>query len=87
MVFAGAYPGFGNLVLIKHGDGWVTDYGHLATISVRMKDQITQGQSIGSVGQSGGADRAQLHFEVRYAPNRNIKARAVDPALVLPTGP
>lgn len=85
VVYAGnAVPGYGNLVLIKHSDGWVTAYGHLDTVSVRMRDRVTQGQQIGTVGQTGGVDRPQLHFEIRYAPSTRDKARPVDPNLVLP---
>jgi murein DD-endopeptidase MepM/ murein hydrolase activator NlpD len=85
VVYAGnAVQGFGNLVLIKHDGGWVTAYAHLANISVKMRQQVTQGQEIGMVGQSGGVDRPQLHFEVRYAPTPSDKARPIDPMLVLP---
>ena len=75
---------YGNLVLIKHVGGWVTAYAHLASIEVKMRQQVTQGQEIGLVGQSGGVDRPQLHFEIRYAPTPKDKARPIDPMLVLP---
>jgi murein DD-endopeptidase MepM/ murein hydrolase activator NlpD len=85
VVYAGdQVPGFGNLVLIKHADGWVTAYGHLARVEVRMQQKVTQGQQIGEVGTSGGVTEPQLHFEVRYAPNPQERARPVDPQLVLP---
>lgn len=85
VVYAGnAIPGYGNLILMKHADGWVTAYGHLDSIKVRMRDRVEQGQEIGAVGDSGGAGEPQLHFEVRYAPTPTDKARPVDPALVLP---
>jgi murein DD-endopeptidase MepM/ murein hydrolase activator NlpD len=85
VVYAGnAVQGFGNLVLIKHPGGWVTAYAHLASIEVKMRQSVTQGQEIGLVGQSGGVDRPQLHFEIRYAPTPKDKARPVDPMLVLP---
>jgi murein DD-endopeptidase MepM/ murein hydrolase activator NlpD len=85
VVYAGnAVPGFGNLVLIKHSDGWVTAYAHLDNVSVAMRQQVTQGQSVGSVGMSGGLTEPELHFEVRYAPTAQDKARPVDPVLVLP---
>jgi len=77
-------PGFGNLVLVKHADGWVTAYAHLDRLSVQMRQTVTQGQEIGQVGLSGGVTEPQLHFEVRYAPNPADKAKPVDPALVLP---
>jgi murein DD-endopeptidase MepM/ murein hydrolase activator NlpD len=85
VVYAGnAVQGFGNLVLIKHAGGWVTAYAHLASIEVKMRQMVMQGQEIGLVGQSGGVDRPQLHFEIRYAPTPSDKARPVDPMLVLP---
>jgi murein DD-endopeptidase MepM/ murein hydrolase activator NlpD len=76
-------PGFGNLVLIKHADGWVTAYGHLAKIDVKMRQQVGRGAVIGQVGQSGGVDRPQLHFEMRYATSPAEKARPMDPLPLL----
>jgi murein DD-endopeptidase MepM/ murein hydrolase activator NlpD len=85
VVYAGnSVPGFGNLVLIRHEGGWVTAYAHLANIDVKMRQTVAQGQQIGEVGQTGGVDQPQLHFEVRYAPNIKDKARPIDPLLVLP---
>jgi len=57
--------GYGNLVLIQHGDGLVTAYAHAASLSVKKGDQVTAGQTIGTVGQTGAVDAPQLHFEVR----------------------
>jgi len=85
VVYAGnQVPGFGNLVLVKHADGWVTAYAHLSTTDVKMRQQVAQGATLGSVGQTGGVSEPQLHFEVRYAPTPKDKARPVDPGLVLP---
>ena len=85
VVYAGdQVPGFGNLVLIKHSDGWVTAYGHLSRVDVKMQQKITQGQQIGQAGSTGGVTEPQLHFEVRYAPTPQDRARPVDPKLVLP---
>jgi LysM repeat protein len=85
IVYAGdQVPGFGNLVLIKHADGWVTAYGHLSRIEVKMQQKVTQGQEIGLAGSTGGVATPQLHFEVRYAPSPMERARPVDPKLVLP---
>jgi murein DD-endopeptidase MepM/ murein hydrolase activator NlpD len=86
VVYAGdQVPGFGNLVLIKHADGWVTAYAHLDTIDVQMRQQVSQGQAVGTVGASGGVTAPELHFEVRYAPNPEDKAKPVDPIVVLPS--
>uniref|UniRef100_UPI002FDAEB73 murein hydrolase activator EnvC family protein n=1 Tax=Phenylobacterium sp. TaxID=1871053 RepID=UPI002FDAEB73 len=85
VVYAGdQVPGFGNLVLIKHADGWVTAYGHLSRIDVKMQDKISQGQQIGQAGSTGEVTEPQLHFEVRYAPTPQDRARPIDPMLVLP---
>ena len=85
VVYAGnQVPGFGNLVLVKHADGWVTAYAHLDRASVQMRQTVMQGQEIGSVGTSGGAPEPELHFEVRYAAAPTDKARPIDPLLVLP---
>jgi len=85
VVYAGdQVPGFGNLVLIKHADGWSTAYAHLGRIDVKMQQKITQGQQIGQAGTTGGVGEPQLHFEVRYAANPAERAGPVDPKLVLP---
>ena len=85
VVYAGdQVPGFGNLVLVKHADGWVTAYGHLARSDVKMQQKVVQGQQLGTVGQTGGVAEPQLHFEVRYAPTPADRARPIDPTLVLP---
>jgi len=85
VVYAGdQVPGFGNLVLIKHADGWVTAYGHLGRVNVRMQQKVTQGQEIGQAGSTGGVSEPQLHFEVRYAPTPQERAKPIDPSLVLP---
>lgn len=85
VVYAGdQVPGFGNLVLIKHADGWVTAYGHLSGVDVRMQQRVAQGQQIGEAGMSGGVSEPQLHFEIRYAPSAQERAKPINPALVLP---
>jgi murein DD-endopeptidase MepM/ murein hydrolase activator NlpD len=87
VVYAGdQIPGFGNLVLLQHADGWVTAYAHLQHMSVQMRQTVTQGQEIGQVGTTGGLAEPQLHFEVRYKASAGEKAKPVDPQLVLPTG-
>ena len=56
---------FGNLVLIKHSDGWITAYAHLGEISVAEGDLVRRGALVGTVGQSGKVASPQLHFELR----------------------
>jgi murein DD-endopeptidase MepM/ murein hydrolase activator NlpD len=57
--------GFGNLLLIKHADGWTTAYAHNEKLLVGRGDQVKQGQVIAVVGRTGNVDSPQLHFEVR----------------------
>jgi murein DD-endopeptidase MepM/ murein hydrolase activator NlpD len=70
--------GLGNLVLISHPGGYVTAYAHLDRSSVAKGAAVKKGQSIGTVGQTGGVTQPQLHFEIRQ---RN---KPVDPATLLP---
>jgi murein DD-endopeptidase MepM/ murein hydrolase activator NlpD len=57
--------GYGNLILIKHPDGWISAYAHLDEILVKVGDNVTGGQIIAKVGNSGGVSEPQLHFELR----------------------
>jgi murein DD-endopeptidase MepM/ murein hydrolase activator NlpD len=57
--------GFGNLILVKHADNWITAYAHLQTILVERGQQVSRGEPIGRVGSSGGVPKPQLHFETR----------------------
>ncbi len=57
--------GLGGLVIVKHGDGWTTVYGHADKILVQRGQSVRQGQSIALSGQTGFADRPELHFEMR----------------------
>jgi murein DD-endopeptidase MepM/ murein hydrolase activator NlpD len=85
VVYAGnQVPGFGDLVLVKHSDGWVTAYAHLDKISVQMRQMVMQGQELGQVGTTGGVTEPQLHFEIRYAASPADKAKPLDPLLLLP---
>ncbi len=85
VVYAGnTIPGFGNLVVIKHSGGWTSLYGNLGKIAVKIRGEVAQGQELGVAGLSGSVDRPQVHFEVRYAPTPQEKARPVDPQGVLP---
>ncbi len=69
--------GYGNLLLVKHQDGFVTAYAHNDVILVQKGQPVRQGQIIAKVGQSGAAQEPQLHFEIR----QNLKA--VDPIAML----
>ena len=85
VVYAGnSVPGFGNLVVIKHADGWTSLYGNLGKMSVKIRASVAQGDVLGLAGQTGAVDRPQVHFEVRHASSPQEKARPVDPVGVLP---
>jgi murein DD-endopeptidase MepM/ murein hydrolase activator NlpD len=64
VVRAGAAEGYGNAVLIDHGDGYLTHYGHLATITVRVGQRVAAGEQIGTEGSTGHSTGPHLHFEV-----------------------
>jgi murein DD-endopeptidase MepM/ murein hydrolase activator NlpD len=57
--------GYGNLVLVKHPNGYVTAYAHAKELLVKRGDKIKRGDVIAKSGQSGNVDAPQLHFEVR----------------------
>ncbi len=66
VVYAGSrLKGFGQMLLIKHADGWLTAYAHNSEILVAQGDIVLRGQPVARAGQSGNVDRPQLHFEVR----------------------
>lgn len=69
--------GFGNLLLIKHADGYVTAYAHNDTMLVKKGDQVRKGQVIAKVGQTGAVTTPQLHFEIRQ------ELQTMDPVALL----
>ncbi|WP_310620391.1 peptidoglycan DD-metalloendopeptidase family protein [Flexibacterium corallicola] len=79
IVYAGnELKGFGNLILIRHADGWVSAYAHNKDLSVRRGDIVKRGQVIATTGATGSVTQPQLHFELRK------DNRPVDPMLHLP---
>lgn len=66
VVYAGwSGGGYGNMVMIDHGDGYQTLYAHMSAITVACGQSIGQGQTIGYSGSTGNSTGAHLHFEVR----------------------
>lgn len=67
VVYAGGISGgYGNMVMIDHGNGYATLYAHLSAISVRCGQSVYQGGAIGAAGSTGNSTGPHLHFEVRY---------------------
>jgi murein DD-endopeptidase MepM/ murein hydrolase activator NlpD len=66
VVYSGNEIGvFGGLVLVDHGGGWVTAYGHLGSLNVAKGNRVSAGQRLGGVGETGYVSQPQLHFEIR----------------------
>ncbi len=78
VVYAGnALRGYGNLIIIKHNDDYLSAYAHNDTMLVREQQEITAGQKIATMG-STGTSSTRLHFEIRY------KGKSVNPLRYLP---
>ena len=66
VVYAGwSNGGYGNMVMIDHGNGWQTLYAHLSQVNVQCGHDVFQGQTIGLAGSTGNSTGSHLHFETR----------------------
>jgi lipoprotein NlpD len=81
VVYAGSgLRGYGNLVILKHNNTYLTAYAHNQTLLVKEDQTVQKGQRIAEMGSSD-ADRVKLHFEIRK------QGKPVDPAKLLPARP
>lgn len=65
VIRASVYSGYGNCIDIEHANGYITRYGHLSYIGVRVGQKVYQGEYIGNVGSTGHSTGPHLHFEIR----------------------
>lgn len=78
VVYSGnALPGYGNLIIVKHNDDYLTAYAHNQSILVKEQQTVRAGEQIATMGATGTSS-VRLHFEIRY------KAQSVDPIKYLP---
>ena len=77
VTFAGWKGGYGNLVIISHGNGIQTYYAHCSVINVNSGDNVLQGQKIAEVGSTGNSTGSHVHLEIR------INGNPVNPELYI----
>jgi murein DD-endopeptidase MepM/ murein hydrolase activator NlpD len=66
VIYAGnELEGYGNLVLVRHADGWVSAYAHNKDLLVKRGEQVRRGQTVAHAGMSGSVSAPQVHFELR----------------------
>lgn len=76
--FSGTMRGYGQLVVVDHGDGFETAYGHLCARKVEIGQSVKGGDLLGLMGATGNASCIHLHYEVRY------QSKPLDPNWFLP---
>jgi murein DD-endopeptidase MepM/ murein hydrolase activator NlpD len=79
VMFAARQAAYGNLIVVDHGGGITTRYGHLSRFEVKVGDSVRKGDLIGYVGSTGRSTGPHLHYEVR------LDERTVNPRNYLPT--
>jgi murein DD-endopeptidase MepM/ murein hydrolase activator NlpD len=77
VIYSGWLGGYGNLVVIDHGNGLSTAYAHASSILVGVGQSVSQGETVSLIGSTGNSSGPHLHFEVR------VNGSAVDPLLYL----
>jgi len=91
VVFAGRHPlrrnvrwwRYGNVVVLAHGERYLTIYAHLQEISVRRGATLRRGEELGTVGNTGWSTSPHLHYEVRVRPEDDDEPRPVDPRIYI----
>ncbi|MGM0481914.1 MAG: murein hydrolase activator EnvC family protein [Pseudomonadota bacterium] len=78
VVFADWLRGFGLVIVVDHGEGYMSLYGHNQTLLKRVGDEVKLGNEIALMGQSGGRSRASLYFEIRYQGNAQNPAQWIN---------
>ncbi len=79
VVVAGVISGYGNAIVVDHGNGIATLYGHLSRFAAHQGQRVDAGQTLGAVGNTGNSTGPHLHFEVR------VNGTPVDPLPYLPS--
>ena len=91
VVFAGRFPlsrnvrwwRYGNVVVLKHGERYVSIFAHVQEISVRRGSQLVRGEQLGTVGNTGWSTSPHLHFEVRITDSVDSEPEPVDPRIFI----
>lgn len=78
VTFAGTQSGYGQVVMLDHGNGYQTRYAHLSHIETTLGAEVMRGDTIGQVGSTGRSTGAHLHYEVRF------NERPINPRRFLP---
>lgn len=91
VAFSGRYPlrqnvgwwRYGNLVAIRHGENYITLYGHCDEVKVRGGDRVKQGEVIATVGDTGWSTNPHLHYEIRRLDPADSTFKPVDPRIYI----
>jgi murein DD-endopeptidase MepM/ murein hydrolase activator NlpD len=91
VVFAGRFPlnrnvrwwRYGNVVVIRHDERYISIYAHLEEISVRRGSQVVRGEQLGTVGNTGWSTSPHLHYEVRVTDSDDAEPKPIDPRIFI----